>query len=229
MAGSRGGKCSPAENHYVFKVYYLYYFTKALSLSECAFTKIMADDHTNTPTVTFDVGGKIFKTSRSLIRQHEGTLLARLVDTWQMDPTKPIIIDRDGDTFRFILNYLCHGHITLPVAVSKEMFLLDVDFYGIALEEGTVKTSTEEWAVQVANRLDNIATGMNRLDNIVTGMNMYELNKEKKNIKLSDDIRLMAVNVASIHHGQLGYKEWKAQCKDTARTTASLKSKLNLP
>jgi hypothetical protein len=202
---------------------------KFLSLSSEPFTEIMADDPTNTPTVTFDVGGKIFKTSRSLILQHEGTLLARLVDAGHQDPTKPIFINRDGNTFRLVLNYIRYGCITLPITVSKEMFLLDMDFYSIAHKEGTVKTSTDEWGVQVSNQLDNIVTGMNRLDNIVTGMNMYELKKGKKDIMVLQDIRLLAVNIASLHHGRLGFNEWKAQCKDTVRKIRSLKSKLDSP
>jgi hypothetical protein len=76
----------------------------------------MADDHINNLTVTFNVGGKFFKTARSLTLQHEGSLLARLVsDTWQVDKTKPIFIDTDGDTFRFVSNYLRYGRIALPV------------------------------------------------------------------------------------------------------------------
>jgi hypothetical protein len=113
----------------------------------------MLDDTKITPTVKFDVGGKVFKTARSLILQHEDTMLARLVsDTWQEDPTKPVFIDRDGDTFRSVLDYLRYGSITLPMTVSKEMFLRDMDFYGIVHHEGTVKTSSEAWAAQIDNR-----------------------------------------------------------------------------
>jgi hypothetical protein len=137
----------------------------------------MADDHTNSPTVTFDVGGKLFKTSRSLILQHEDTMLARLVsDTWQVDKTKPIFIDRNGTTFESILDYLRHGRITLPMTVSKEMFLLDMDFYGITHEEGSVKASTDEWPAQVSNRLDSIITVQvsKRLDRIVAVMDRLD-------------------------------------------------------
>jgi hypothetical protein len=190
----------------------------------------MADDHINTPTVTFDVGGKLFKTSRSLILQHEGTLLARLVsDTWQVDPTKPIFIDRNGTTFDCILDYLRYGRITLPVTVSKEMFLLDMDFYGIAHDEGSVKASSDEWSAQVSYRLDNLVTGMNRLDNIITGMNKYELSRERKDIEILEDIRLLAVNVACYHHGGLGLLDAMAHSKVLKRTIEALKSKLHSP
>jgi hypothetical protein len=92
----------------------------------------------------------------------------------------------------------------LPMTISKEMFLLDMDFYGIAHEEGTVKTSIDELAVQVSGQVSN------RLDDIVTGVN---------------DIRLVAVHVASLHLARLGFTEYR----DAARKIRSLKSKLDSP
>ena len=139
--------------------------------------------------VQFDVGGRLFKTSRSLIDEHEGTMLARLVsDTWQEDPTKPVFIDRDGDMFAQVLNYLRYGSISLPITVSKDMFLRDLDFYGILPVEGSVKTASEAWAIEVDNRHKEIDT----------------LEAEKKDLEakrlclvLKDDIDLLANYCAS--------------------------------
>ena len=139
--------------------------------------------------VQFDVGGRLFKTSRSLIDTHEGTMLARLVsDTWQEDPTKPVFIDRDGDMFAQVLNYLRYGSISLPITVSKDMFLRDLDFYGILPVEGSVKTASEAWAIEVDNRHKEIDT----------------LEAEKKDLEakrlclvLKDDIDLLANYCAS--------------------------------
>ena len=139
--------------------------------------------------VQFDVGGRLFKTSRSLIDEHEGTMLARLVsDTWQEDPTKPVFIDRDGDIFAQVLNYLRYGSITLPDKMVKDMFLRDLDFYGILPVEGSVKTASEAWAIQVDNRHKEIET----------------LETEKKDLEakrlclvLKDDIDLLANYCAS--------------------------------
>jgi len=72
--------------------------------------QIMTDKPTKPEIVQFDVGGRVFKTSRSLIDQHEDTMLARLMsDTWQEDPNKSVFIDRNGDTFSHILDYLRYG------------------------------------------------------------------------------------------------------------------------
>lgn len=109
-------------------------------------------------TVCFNVGGRIFETSRSLFDRYEDTVLATLVsDTWEDNPTKPpVFIDRNGDVFAHILDYLRYGSISLPLSVSKDMFLRDMDFFGIVPEEGTVKTYSEGWAREVSNRHQKI-------------------------------------------------------------------------
>ena len=59
-------------------------------------------------TVKFNVGGRHFEVSRALI--DEDTLLGKLVsDTWNDDPEKEVFIDRDGDIFAQIMNYLRYG------------------------------------------------------------------------------------------------------------------------
>ena len=70
-------------------------------------------------------GGWLFKTSRSHINQNEvTTMLARLVsETWQEDSTKPVFVDRDGDIFAQVLNYLRYGSIILPNTIEKTMNL----------------------------------------------------------------------------------------------------------
>jgi len=89
-----------------------------------------------TESVTFDVGGRTFKVSRSLIKQHEKSMLARLVsDTWQSvkdsEKASNLFIDRDGDRFAYVLDFLRYGHVQLPYNISKELLILDLDFFGI--------------------------------------------------------------------------------------------------
>ena len=61
-------------------------------------------------TVKFNVGGKHFEVSRALIDGHSDTMLGKLVsDTWNDDATEPVFVDRDGDIFSCVLNYLRYG------------------------------------------------------------------------------------------------------------------------
>jgi hypothetical protein len=62
-----------------------------------------------TETVKFNVGWRHFEVSRA-IDNHLDTVLGKLVsDTWQDDPDKAVFVDRDGDIFAQILNYLRYG------------------------------------------------------------------------------------------------------------------------
>ncbi|KAL3778352.1 hypothetical protein HJC23_013812 [Cyclotella cryptica] len=89
-------------------------------------------------TVTFDVGGKICKVSREIIDENPYSMLAHLTDLeWS-----PIFIDRDGDVFAQVLNYLRYGRITLPITIPKDMFLQELEFYGIVPGEGTISEDT---------------------------------------------------------------------------------------
>ncbi|KAL7531970.1 hypothetical protein ACHAXR_004344 [Thalassiosira sp. AJA248-18] len=88
-------------------------------------------------TVKFNVGGKHFEVSRALIDAHSDTMLGRLVsDIWNEDPGKAVFIDRDGDIFAHILNYLRYGSIELPTTLPRSMFDRELDYYGIASAQG---------------------------------------------------------------------------------------------
>lgn len=100
-------------------------------------------------TVKFNVGGRHFEVSRALIEQpRAGSTLQRMVTARAIgqDERAAVFIDRDGDTFAQVLNFLRHdGNIVLPVSIPKEMFLRDLDFYGIAHDdEGVCRIASSE-------------------------------------------------------------------------------------
>jgi hypothetical protein len=104
-----------------------------------------------TETVKFNVGGTFYEASRSLIEtQHSHTVLGRMVsgiwhhpavpedktasdsddaDAEEAADSKPIFIDRDGDNFGYILNFLRYGHVVLPFSASRHNILLDLEFF----------------------------------------------------------------------------------------------------
>jgi hypothetical protein len=82
-------------------------------------------------TVKFDVGGRLYKVSRSSIERFPSTMLARMIsEAWQKDPEVTLFIDRDSDRFRFCLDYMRADKVWLPLNIPKEAFLDDLDFYG---------------------------------------------------------------------------------------------------
>ena len=94
-------------------------------------------------TVQFDVGGKLFKVSRDLIDQHPETMLAKLIsETWEKEPDKPVFIDRDGDLFSHVLNYLRYGSIMLPPSIPQPMFDRELDYYSITAPKSSMSQMT---------------------------------------------------------------------------------------
>ncbi|KAI9000285.1 BTB/POZ protein [Gaertneriomyces semiglobifer] len=77
--------------------------------------------------VTFNVGGKLFTTSRSNINLYPESLLANLIAQISTgDPKQEIFIDRDPETFAVILQYLrtgvvdITGHTVSPAGLAAD-------------------------------------------------------------------------------------------------------------
>ena len=115
---------------------------------------------TDSSTVRFNVGGTAFEVARSLLSADmlKSTALGRMCsDMWQHDAQAVIFIDRDGENFRHVLQYLRYGHVSLPLSISKSAFLQDMDFYGISVPQGSVTDDSvvddSKANLQAANRL----------------------------------------------------------------------------
>ncbi|KAL7550118.1 hypothetical protein ACHAWF_013354 [Thalassiosira exigua] len=103
---------------------------------------------TSLPTsIKFNVGGRHFEVSRDLIEQQPDSMLGTTVSGhWHPDREKTIFIDRNGDIFAQVIEYLRYGCVVLPTSVPKEMFVRDLDYYGLGYEEGAIKDGDEVMA-----------------------------------------------------------------------------------
>lgn len=101
---------------------------------------------TNRNKIQLNVGGKQFEVSPSLIKQSApDSMLSRLISKdWNSDPTKPIFIDRDGEIFSHVLNYMRYGSIEIPNTLPLAMFERELDYYGIGIsaDESCIKQNT---------------------------------------------------------------------------------------
>ena len=97
------------------------------------------DERSPRGTAIFNVGGKHYEIS--VTDQKPESMLPKLI-SWNRHPSKPIFIDRDGDIFGHVLNYLRYGSIELPASLPRAMFERELDFYGISAEEGHIWQST---------------------------------------------------------------------------------------
>ena len=69
----------------------------------------------------------------SIVDNHTNTLLVRIVlEHLQVDPRGEIYMDRNGDQFQYVLDYLKHnGHVVLPLHVSKEGFIAELEYFRV--------------------------------------------------------------------------------------------------
>ena len=72
--------------------------------------------------VKFNVGGSIYEVSRSLLDQFPNTMIARAASTMWNKKTrskdKPIFIDRNGDRFAYVLDYMRDNIDSIFIAVN---------------------------------------------------------------------------------------------------------------
>jgi hypothetical protein len=88
--------------------------------------------------VKINVGGKRFMTSYSTINARGENFLSMLIQKdieGTMLSTKDekgyTFIDRDGDLFSIVLNYLRTGEVFIPTNIPKRLVAIEFEFYGM--------------------------------------------------------------------------------------------------
>ena len=81
--------------------------------------------------IKFNIGGIRYEVSQSLLQSYPDSMLAKsAAEQWHTNPTAEIFIDRNGARFQYVLDYLRDGRVHLPLLVSKDSLVLDLNFYG---------------------------------------------------------------------------------------------------
>jgi hypothetical protein len=82
--------------------------------------------------IKFNVGGRIFETTRTTILQYPDTVLARIIGPLgKPEADGTYFIDRDGDAFVGILNYYRSRFLERPPLVGDKTWEAELDFYGL--------------------------------------------------------------------------------------------------
>lgn len=153
-------------------------------------------------TVYFNVGGKLYEVSRSLLEEHPDTMLARFAsDTWcgtdgdkGRTKDRALFIERSGDRFEYCLDYMRNaGKVALPPFVSKEALVEDLSYYGFeGVDPSTI--SREATLPMLKMSFDYIDKLIQDLDNQLDMKQRYLdlakhcLRQYKKDASLSFDI-----------------------------------------
>ena len=83
-------------------------------------------------TVQLNVGGTPYKISLSLIKTFPDSMLASIVsDKWKGGSEEKIFIEGDGQKFRYVLDYMRDGEVTLPKEEFVASFFTELEYFGI--------------------------------------------------------------------------------------------------
>ena len=111
---------------------------RAARRSPFIFYRVMAQS----PFVAIDVGGRTFKLMRTTVLKHPASTLAKVIsgsDTSSaLEEGGTFYFDRNPDYFTVIADFMRSGKTFLPPNLSKEMFAVEAEFWGV---EGLIDNS----------------------------------------------------------------------------------------
>ena len=110
-------------------------------------------------TVILDIGGIHYKTSLTTINNYPNSMLAKIVsDRWNPNSegsNKPIFIDRNGQRFKYVLDYLRDGKVNLPVGENVETFRTELEYFGIDIHPDSITSDDDLEMVSLKSRFRN--------------------------------------------------------------------------
>ncbi len=91
---------------------------------------VMEQEHTM-DIVTLNVGGRRFMTTTSTLCKFNGMFCKMFSDKWSVreESDGNVFIDRDGDAFGVVLNYMRSGSVDIPPALSVSQVQLELDYF----------------------------------------------------------------------------------------------------
>lgn len=180
-------------------------------------------------TVKFNVGGKVYEVSKSLLDIFPNTVLSKMASSWS-SASSPIFIDRDPERFASCLDYMRgDGTVHLLETVSKSAFLKDLEFLGFVgvdetkIDDGKSTSQCVERCLQVTNscksRIARLEKEANDLDTKAKALNKElravrsDCCRRQEEIKLERVIlKCFAASVASTEDCfQVNYKDFGAR------------------
>lgn len=124
-------------------------------------TSIDDDEKANTLSDTYklNIGGTRYEVSNSLLDQFPDSMLRKITsDTWKKaaaatttnstsenDLANPeIFIDRNGERFQYVLDYMRDGKVSLPLSVPRALLIADIDYFAIDYNDDDITLSVAD-------------------------------------------------------------------------------------
>ena len=107
----------------------------------------MTDGTDGTGAITVNVGGSIYQTTLATLTRVEGSMLGALAEAFAASDDEVLFIDRDGPSFRYVLNYL-RDPFAKPLLprdpAERDQLAREADFYGLPGVFGRSSTTEAE-------------------------------------------------------------------------------------
>jgi BTB/POZ domain len=103
------------------------------------------------PRVRFNIGGTKYEVSRSVIDNFPDSMLSKICsDTWNNNgdvvdgDEGELFIERDGERFRYVLDYMRDGSVHLPLSIPRGQLVMDLEYYGIDYADESITLSVAD-------------------------------------------------------------------------------------
>jgi hypothetical protein len=107
--------------------------------------------------VRFNIGGTKYEVSRSVIDKFPDSMLAKICsDTWNNSSKtdddedagsgdeSEIFIERDGERFRYVLDFMRDGSVQIPLSIPRGQVVMDLEYYGIGYADESITLSVAD-------------------------------------------------------------------------------------
>lgn len=92
-------------------------------------------------TIKFNIGGTKYEVSKALLERYSGSMLETIASTrWRttssenndsIENSHEIFVDRNGERFQFVLDYMKDGVAVLPFSIPRASFIQDLEYFGL--------------------------------------------------------------------------------------------------
>jgi BTB/POZ domain len=99
-----------------------------------------AMDSSSSTSIRFNVGGRKYEVSKSLLDRFPASMLATISsDQWRQE--HEIFVDRNGERFQYVLDYMRDSRVELPLSIPRGQFVLDMEYFALDYDDSNITLS----------------------------------------------------------------------------------------
>eukprot|EP00977_Amphora_coffeiformis_P023587 scaffold13700_cov153-Amphora_coffeaeformis.AAC.1 len=99
-------------------------------------------------TIKFNVGGTKYEISQALLDRYPSCMLSKICSkTWVQadaetatvkEAAEEIFIDRNGQRFQYVLDYMRDSRVELPLSIPRSQFVADMEYFSLDYKEESI-------------------------------------------------------------------------------------------